>query len=100
MFSKLKQYKDLRDKAKNLQNALAGEKFEGAGAWGKVKVTIDGNQAVQSVEIDEELLKPSEKSRLETGIKDALKDSMRRAQRVIVEKMKKSGDFEIPGLTG
>ena len=99
MFNKLKQYKDIRNKAKTLQNALANEIFEGSGAWGKVKISIDGNQKIQEVKINPELLKPSEKSKLESGIKDALSDSMKKAQKVVVEKMKESGDFQIPGLT-
>ncbi|MBN1585038.1 YbaB/EbfC family nucleoid-associated protein [Candidatus Uhrbacteria bacterium] len=99
MFNKLKQYKDLRDKAKSLQSVLAAETFEGTGAWGKVKITVDGNQKVQKVEIDPGLLSPSEKTRLEDGVKDALADATKKAQKTIVEKMRESGDFKIPGLT-
>ena len=98
MFSKLKQVKEIRDKAKNLQNSLANETFEGSGAWGKVKITVDGNQEVKQVEIDPALLSLSEKSKLESGIKDALKEAIKKAQKKIVEKMKESGDFDLPGL--
>lgn len=98
MFSKLKQVKELRDKAKNLQNSLANETFEGSGAWGKVKITVDGNQDVKNVDISADLLSPSEKSKLETGVKDALREATKKAQKKIVEKMKESGDFELPGL--
>lgn len=98
MFSKLKQVKEMRDKAKNLQNSLANETFTGSGAWGKVKITVDGNQEVKDVDISEEMLSPSEKSKLEGGIKDALREAIKKAQKKIVEKMKESGDFDLPGL--
>ncbi len=99
MFNKLKQVKDLRDKAKNLQNMLAGEKVEGSAAWGKVKVHMDGNQSVQGVEIDPELLKESEQKKLQDAMKDAFNDAAKKAQRKMVDKMKESGDLNMPGLT-
>ncbi len=34
MFAKLKQFRDMRGKAKNLQNLLADEKVEASAAWG------------------------------------------------------------------
>ena len=99
MFSKLKQIKDLRDKAKQIQSMLSDERVEGSGAWGKVKVSMDGNQSVLNVEIDPELLKESEKNKLQSALKDAYNDAVKKAQRRMVEKMKSSGDLNIPGLT-
>lgn len=98
MFSKLKQFKDLRDKAKKIQSALATESVEGTAAWGKVKVVVDGNQAVTAVVIDAELLRPEKKSDLESAIKDAANDAVKKAQRKMVEKMKEMGGVEGLGL--
>ena len=56
MFNKLKQFKDLRDQAKQMKDALAQEEAEGSAEWGKVKIKINGNQEVLSVNIDPELL--------------------------------------------
>ncbi len=56
MFNKLKQFKDIRSKAKEIQSALANEKIEGSAGWGKVKITMDGNQRVLDVTIDPSLL--------------------------------------------
>ncbi len=99
MFTKLKQFKDLRDKAKNLQSTLAQEKVEGSAAWGKVKVEMDGNQTVNAVSIDPSLLAASEKEKLQSAVKEALNDALKKAQRKMVEKMKESGDFKMPGLS-
>ncbi|KPJ84842.1 hypothetical protein AMJ57_05275 [Parcubacteria bacterium SG8_24] len=99
MFSKLKQYKDLRDKAKQLQSSLAEEQVEGSAVWGKVKVSMDGNQAVTAVTVDPELLRESERAKLESGLKDAFNDAVKKAQRKMVEKMKKTGGLNLPGLS-
>lgn len=97
MFNKLKQVKDLRDKAKQLQSVLSEVKVEGAAAWGKVKVAMDGNSQVQSVDIDEEML--GDKGKLEAAMKDAYNDALKKAQRKMVEKMKESGNLNMPGLS-
>ena len=100
MFSKLKQFKDLREKAKTLQTTLAAEAVEGSAAWGKVKIGMDGNQTVTSVSISEDLLQPGGKDKLEGAVKEALNDALKKAQRKMIDKMKESGDFKMPGLTG
>lgn len=98
MFEKLKQFKDLREKAKTLQTALASEKVEGSAAWGKIKIEMDGNQSITAVAIDEELLKPSEKAKVQDGIKDALNDALKKAQRKMLEKMKGMEGLNLPGM--
>ena len=97
MFSKLKQFKDLRNKAKQMQGVMAGESAEGSGAWGKVKITLDGNQKITAMSIDDSLLTPSEKNKLIEGIKDALHDATKKIQFTLMNKMKKSG-IDLPGL--
>ena len=99
MFSKLKQFKDLRDKAKQLQTALAVEKVEGTAAWGKVRVEMDGNQSVIAVHVADELFAVGQKAKLQDGVKDALNDAIRKAQRKAMETMKGMKDLNIPGLS-
>lgn len=96
MFQQLKQFKDLRDKAKELQKTLASEQVEGSAAWGKVKVSMDGNMAVTAVSINEELLQQNQKSSLETAVKDACNDALKKAQMKAVTQMRKMGG--LPGL--
>ncbi|MFH1565183.1 MAG: YbaB/EbfC family nucleoid-associated protein [bacterium] len=90
MFNKLKQFKDLRDTAKELKNSLAEEIIEGSGGWGKIKIKIDGNQDIKSVEIDPEYLSPDKKEKLQNDIKDAFNDGIKKIQKVMAEKMKNS----------
>jgi DNA-binding YbaB/EbfC family protein len=96
MFNKLKQFKDLRDKAKTIQTELAKEKVEGTAAWGKLKIEMDGNQSVTDVQIDESLM--SDRAKLQDAIKEAFKDAVTKAQKKMVEKMKSMGDLGLPGM--
>ena len=96
MFNKLKQFKDLRDQAKTLQSQLATETAVGEAAWGKLKVTMNGNQQVLSVEIDPELLQNKEK--LQDAIKDATNDAIKKIQRTMAMKMQQMGGLSGLGL--
>lgn len=89
MFNKIKAIKDLRDQAKKIQSGLSEISSEGAGAWGKVKVTIDGNQQILSVAIDEEMMK--DKAKLEDAVKEATNDAIKHVQKKMAEKMKEMG---------
>lgn len=97
IFSKLKQFKDMRDKAKSMQSLLSGEKVEGSAAWGKLKIEMDGNLNVLNVNLNEELLAGG-KEKMEATIKEAVNDAVKKAQRKMVDKMRASGDLKIPGL--
>jgi len=97
MFSKLKQFKELRDQAKQMQNVLAQESAEGLAEWGKVKIKINGNQEVLSVSIDPELLATDKKEKLESAIKEASNDAIKKVQRIMADKMRQSG-FSLPGM--
>lgn len=99
MFSKLKEIKDLRSQAKSLQSALKDEHVETTAAWGKLKVKMNGNQEVEAVQIDPELLTPSKKSDLENAIKEAINDANHKVQKIMAEKVRASGGLNIPGLT-
>jgi DNA-binding YbaB/EbfC family protein len=97
MFSKLKQIKGLRDQAKKIQNVLKDVSAEGAGGWGKAKVTMSGNLEITAVHLDQELL--SDKSKTESAVKEAVNDAIKKAQRLMAEEMRKNGNLNIPGLS-
>ena len=97
LFNKLNQIKELKQQAKNLQSQLAEEKvsLEKDG----LKLTMDGNQKIQNLEIAEALLTPEKKDRLEGLLKDLQKEAIVKVQRLMAEKMRASGNFNIPGLS-
>ncbi len=98
MFNKLKQFKDLRDQAKKLQNALAQETVEASAAWGKVKIVMNGNQEIVSVSIDPELLNEAGKEKLESAVKEAANDAVKKVQKVMAQKMQAMGGLNFPGM--
>lgn len=100
MFNKLKQFKDLRSQAKNLQNTLSQESVTVEASFGKVKLTMDGNLGVTNIFIDDELLSPDKKDKLQTALKDAHAEAMKKMQRIMAMKMKEMGGLpNIPGLS-
>lgn len=98
MFSKLKEIKNLRDQAKTIQNMLAQENIETNASWGKVKVKMNGNQEIQAIEIDAEMMQPSKKSELEKAVKEAVNEANKKVQRLMAEKVRQQGGLNLPGL--
>ncbi|HKK53930.1 MAG TPA: YbaB/EbfC family nucleoid-associated protein [Patescibacteria group bacterium] len=90
MFNKLKQFKDMRSQAKDLQNTLADEYIteESNG----VEVKLNGNLEVQSVKVNTEL----EKDYLERTIKDVTNKAIKKTQKIMAKKMQDMGG--IPGM--
>ena len=98
MFHKLKQYNDLRKQASSLKSKLADEKVTIENK--AVRLIMDGNQEVKEFSIKSEYTGPEKKHQLEQQTKDAINDSIKKAQRVMASKMRESGDFNLPGFGG
>ncbi len=99
IFSKLKQFKDLRDQAKTIQNALAKETIHADGAGGKLQLIMDGNTQVNGISIDPEFLAPEKKDRLERELKDLINNGVKKAQMVMAKKAREMGNLNLPGLS-
>lgn len=90
MFSKLKQFKDLRSQAKTMQDALAQETI--TEEKNGVKVVLNGNLEIISLSLNEQLNKNSQ----EEILKNCLNDAIKRAQRLMAKKLQDMGGF--PGM--
>jgi len=88
MFNKLKQIKDLRDQAKTMQTALAGEVF--TEEKNGVKIVINGNMEVSSVSLNENLSKSAQ----EDAIKNAVNEAIKKAQRMMAKKLQDMGGLD------
>ncbi len=95
MFSKLNQIKELRSQAKKLQNELAQETVtvENKG----IKMVMDGNQKIISLDIPTELLTPEKKGDLEKYLINTFADAQKKVQSIIFKKMK-SSNFSLPSF--
>ncbi|MEK7558128.1 MAG: YbaB/EbfC family nucleoid-associated protein [Patescibacteria group bacterium] len=88
MFNKLKQFKDLRNQAKTIQNALVGETttVEKNG----IKVVINGNMEITQININESLAK----NNLEKTLTDCLNEAIKKTQRLMAKKIQEMGGIQ------
>jgi DNA-binding protein YbaB len=57
---------------------------------------MDGNLQLTGVAIDDEMLNPAKKEKLQNAIKDAHGDATKKMQKIMASKMQEMGGF--PGL--
>lgn len=98
MFNKLKQFNDLKNRAKAMQEALAKETATGSAAWGKVKITMNGNLQATAVEIDDSEL--ADKSKLQEHIREAINDAAQAVQKIMASKLKDIGGLDLANEFG
>jgi len=92
MFHKLKQFKDLRSQAKQMQSTLSEEQVE-VDMKG-ITLKMDGNQKVLSFKISEEL---SVKD-VERVMPDVIDSAIKKVQKVMAAKMQSMGGMKQFGL--
>ena len=84
---------------KKIQSALSKEIIEVEAGNGAVKVKINGEQKIQKVTLDPELIAEADVERLEKWIESAVTQAITRSQQLAAEKMRSmAGGFGIPGL--
>ena len=98
VFSKLKQFKDLRDQGKKIQSALAGESVTARAAGDGVVLTMDGTLAISGLAISDDLLSPTQKTKLQTAVKDAHNEALKKMQKIMATKMQEMGGMEGLGM--
>jgi nucleoid-associated protein EbfC len=95
MFDKAKTLYEL----KKIQSALSKESIEVETGNGAVKVTINGEQKIQRISIDPELVDTAEIHKLEKWLESAITQAITRSQQLAAEKMKSvAGGLGLPGL--
>lgn len=95
MFDKAKTLYEL----KKIQSALSKESIEIETGNGAVKVTINGEQKIQKISIDPELVDTGEIHKLEKWLESAITQAITRSQQLAAEKMKSvAGGLGLPGL--
>ena len=91
MFNKLKQLKDLRSQAKQMQNTLSDESvtIEKNG----IKVVMNGNMQITELITNPEL----KKENMESILTDCINDAIKKIQKIMAKKMQEMGGF--PGMS-
>lgn len=82
MFNKLKQFKDLRNQAKNIKNTLSQQQIEID--KNGIKLVMDGNQNILSLKIDPNL----NIQQIEDIMPSVINEAIKKVQHTMVETMK------------
>ena len=95
MFDKMKQLMEFKKQADQIKRELDASTIEFSDVKG-IKIVINGSQNFNSLEIDENFLKPENKKRLESDLLRSLNAAVQKSQVVAAQKMKNV----MPGLSG
>jgi DNA-binding protein YbaB len=84
LFDKLKDVNEMRKQAKQIEMTLAQESVTGSSSGSKVKITLDGNQKVLSVEVDASVA--GDKSEVARHLRQALDDVLNKHKKMVASK--------------
>jgi len=95
IFNQLKQFQELRRKAKELKENLEKETVTSESLGGLIKISMSGSQEIKEVFISETLLSPENKEKIEKGLLDAFQKALKDVQRIMAKKIQ-SGGINLP----
>lgn len=93
---------NLKEQFQEVQNEikkkLEQQEISGEAGDGKVKVVVNGNRKLLSIDLDDEYYSRAKKGELQTFITEALNDALDKAEEVAEEEMKNSVKGILPGI--
>ncbi len=96
----MRQAQELQAKLAKAQQELAETTVEASSGGGAVKVTINGQQKIQSVKIAPEAINPDDVELLEDLVLTAVNEAIAKSQELATEHLGKlTGGLKILGLT-
>ena len=97
MGNMLKQAQKLQSKIFKLQEEMAERTVETTVGGGMVKAVANGKQELMSIEIDPEVVDPSDIQMLEDLLVAAVNDVLKKAKEMVSQEMTKlAGGFNLP----
>lgn len=84
IFDKLKDVNEMRKQAKQIELLLGQELITGASSSEKIKITMDGNQNIKSVEVDVSIV--GDKGEIARHIRAALEDLFKKQKKMLQSK--------------
>jgi DNA-binding protein YbaB len=97
MFDKVKELMELKKKADQLKKELEATLIEINEARG-IKMVMNGAQIVQSIEIDEALLAPGTKNRIQMDLLKSFNNGVKKSQQAAANKMRNIPGLNLPGM--
>ena len=96
----MRQAQELQAKLAKAQQELSNTTIEASSGGGAVKVTIDGQQNIQSVKISPEVINPEDVELLEDLVLTAVREAIAKSQEAATQRLGGlTGGLKIPGLT-
>ena len=98
--SMLNQAWELKSKLAKAQEELGNITVEASSGKGAVKVTINGQQKIQSIKISPEVIDRDKAEKLEELVLKAVTEAITKSQKLAAKQLKGlTGGLKIPGLT-
>jgi hypothetical protein len=95
----MRQAQELQAKLAKAQQELADISVEASSGGGAVKVTINGQQKIQSVKISPEAINPDDVEMLEDLVLTAVNEAIAKSEELAAQRLGKlTGGLKIPGL--
>lgn len=95
----MKQANQMQMKMKKLQEELGQRTYEATSGGGAVKVTVNGQNMLLSIAIDDEVFKSGDKDILQDMLVTATNEAIKTAKDTSAKEMEKiTGGMNIPGL--
>ena len=101
----MKQVQEMQSKMADMQARLDEMTVTGQAGAGLVKVTLNGKNLMQSIELDESLMKPEEREILEDLLMAAYNEARAKVDQLVADQMKDvtggmalPPGFSIPGM--
>ena len=96
----MRQAQELQAKLATAQQEMSNLTLEASSGGGAVKVTIDGQQNIQSVKISPEVVNPDDVELLEDLVLAAVREAIAKSQEAATQNLGGlTGGLKIPGLT-
>ncbi|MCL0053008.1 YbaB/EbfC family nucleoid-associated protein [Dehalococcoidales bacterium] len=98
--SLLSQAQELKAKLEKVQQELSNTTLEAQSGKGAVKVTINGQQEIQSIKISPKVINPDNAELLEELVLKAVNEAIAKSQKLAAKRLGRlTGGLKIPGLT-
>ena len=95
----IRQAQELQAKLAKAQQELADMTVEASSGGGAVKVTINGQQKIQSIKISPKVIDPDKAEYLEELVLKAVSEAVAKSQKLAAKQLGRlTSGFKIPGL--
>jgi len=98
MLDQVKKLMEMKKQADILKKELESTIIEVQETRG-IKVVVNGAQIFQSIAIEDSLLTPANKNRIQMDLLKSINTAVKRSQQAAANKMKSMPGFNLPGLS-